>query len=51
MLMPGPERHDEGVAFLPLEFLAVDDGRPAAADGVVDADAGVAVKFGFFVGS
>jgi hypothetical protein len=49
--MPGPQRYDEGVAFLPMEGLAIDDGRAAAAAGVVGARAGVAVGLGFFVGS
>ena len=49
MLMPAPQWHDEGVAFLPVEGLAVDDRRAAAAEGVVDAGAGVAMRFGFFV--
>ena len=39
--MPRPQRHDEGVAFLPVEGLAVDQRRAAAAEGVVDAGAGV----------
>ena len=49
--MPRPQRHDEGVSFLPVERLAVDHGRAAAAEGVVDAGAGVAVRLGFFVGT
>ena len=51
MLVPGPERHDEGVAFLPMKRLAVDHRCAAAAEGVVDARAGVAVRFGFFAGA
>jgi hypothetical protein len=46
MLVPGPQRDDEGVAFLPVERLAVDHRRAAAAEGVVDARAGVSVSFG-----
>jgi hypothetical protein len=46
MFVPGPQWHDEGVAFLPVERFAVDDCRAAAAEGVVDAGAGVAVSFG-----
>src|SRR6266498_4110558 len=49
--MPGPERYNKCVAFLPMEWLAVDHCCPAAAEGVVDARAGVAVRFGFFVGA
>jgi len=30
VLVPGPERDDEGGALLPVERLAVDDGRAAA---------------------
>ena len=51
MFVPGPQRDDEGVAFLPVEGFAVDHGRATAAEGVVDAGAGVAVGFGFFVGA
>ena len=51
MLMPGPQRHDEGVALLPLKRLAVDDRRATAAESVVDAGARVTVRFGFFVAS
>lgn len=46
MLVPGPQRHDESVAFLPVKSLAVDRGHAAAAEGVVDAGAGVAMGFG-----
>lgn len=49
--MPGPQRDDERVALLPVEGLAVDYRRAAAAVGVVDAGASVAVGFGFFVGA
>ena len=50
MVVPRPERHDEGVAFLPREFFAIDDRCPAAAESVVDARAGMPVRFGLFVG-
>ena len=50
MLMPGPQRYDKRVTFLPAERFAVDDRRAAATEGVVNAGAGVAVGFGFFVG-
>ena len=49
VLMPGPQRHDEGITLLPIEFLAVDHGRAAAAERVVDARAGMAVRLGFLV--
>ena len=49
--MPGPERYDECVAFLPMEWFAIDYSCAAAAEGVVDARAGMAVGFGFFVGA
>jgi hypothetical protein len=32
VLVPGPQRYDEGVAFLPVERLAVDHNRAAAAE-------------------
>src|SRR6266511_2267228 len=49
--MPGPERYDKCVAFLPGKGLVVDHCCRAAAEGVVDACAGMAVRFGFFVGA
>ena len=49
MLMPSPQRDDDGVAFLPVERLAVDDCRATVADGLVDAGAGVTVGFRLFV--
>jgi hypothetical protein len=36
MLMPRLQRHDEGVAFFPAKRFTVDDGRAAAAEGVVN---------------
>ncbi len=51
MFMPGPEGYDEGVAFLPVEGLAIDHCRAAASERMIDARASVAVRFGFFVGA
>ena len=48
MPMPGPQRDDESVAFLPVEGFAIDQRRAVAAEGVVDA--GVAVYFGALAG-
>jgi len=50
MLVPRPEGHDERVAFLPMKFLAVDHRRACAAEGVIDARAGVAVRLGLLAG-
>jgi len=49
--MPGPQWYDERVAFLPLERLVVNQRGAAAAEGVIDAGAGVPVRFGFFLGA
>src|SRR5215468_2800934 len=51
VLVPGPERHDESVAFLPMKRLAVDQSCAAAAEGMINARAGVAVSFGVLIGA
>ena len=50
MLMPVPERHDEGVAFFPMKRPAVDDRRAAAAIGMIQHRARVAVRLGALAG-
>jgi len=44
VLVPTPEGDNERVPLFPMERLAVDHGGPAAAKGVVDAGARVAVS-------
>ena len=51
MIVPGPQRYDEGVASLPLERLAVDHRRTAAEERMIDARAGVAMAAGLFAGA
>ena len=51
MLVPGPQRYDESIAFVPLERLAVDHRRAAAAERMINARAGVAMAVGFFAGA
>ena len=46
MFVPGPQRNDKSVAFLPVERLSIDDRRAASAEGVVDAGAGVVGRLG-----
>ena len=44
VLMPGPGRHAEDVALLPVETLAVDDRVTAALGDLIDEAAGVPVR-------
>src|SRR5438034_5481021 len=46
MLVPRPRRHDERVAFGPVEAFPADDAVPAALGHVIDGARGVAVRLG-----
>ena len=48
MGVPVPQRHDEGVALFPFEFLTVNPSRARAAKGVVDDGVCMAVRAAFF---
>src|SRR5258706_10191335 len=49
MRMPLPRRHDEDIALAPVKFIGRDFSYAAAAKGVINGRAGVAVRFGLLL--
>jgi hypothetical protein len=47
--VPLPRRHDEDIAFVPIEFVGRDFSHPVAAERVIDRRARVPVRLGLFV--
>ena len=48
MAVPTPQRHHEAIPLVPVELLAVDDGRAAPSESMIDRAAVMSVGLGGF---